>query len=249
MLKKLNTIDRPRPRNDYYHDIFSIVVIARFALLSNTIYGPANASGANDRRFKSYWRRPFIKIKCSGAVARSLASIPQAKRQRSICSYLECPFSAPVGRKRKNTKLDEAWRYMLGFSDPAQRLEIAEDVAHQQVLLAENIGCEHDPVWASISQPFRLFWKGKLSCSEKSPFSGIFVLEIEWRGRKINLSDITFAYVKRAVWPLCVSCLWDCWRGTMQGGKLDAKIELYPREFEFGSRFYLINKTIAHPST
>lgn len=252
MLEKFNTMDRPRPRNDYYHDIFSIGVTARFGLLSNTIYGPANASGANDRRFISYWRRPSVKINFSGAVARYLASIPQAKPQRSICSYLECPFSALVGRIKKNAKLDEAWRYMLGISDPAQRLEIAEEIVRQQVLLAEKIGCEHDSVWASITQSFRVFWKGKVSCSEKRPLSGISC-SWDWRTRTKNqLEWYNFCVCEEsshAVWPLCVSCLWDCWRGTMQGGKLDANIELYPREFGFGIRFYLINKTISHPST
>lgn len=40
--------------------------------------------------------------------------------------------------------LDEAWRYMLGIPDQSQRLEIAKDVAHQQVLLGEKVGCEHE---------------------------------------------------------------------------------------------------------
>lgn len=40
--------------------------------------------------------------------------------------------------------LEEAWRYMLGIFDQSQRLEVAEDVAHQQVLLAEKIGCKHE---------------------------------------------------------------------------------------------------------
>ena len=40
--------------------------------------------------------------------------------------------------------LDEAWQYMLGIPDLAHRLEVAEDVPHQQVLLAEIIGSKHE---------------------------------------------------------------------------------------------------------
>ena len=39
--------------------------------------------------------------------------------------------------------LDDAWQYMLRIPDDAQRLEVAEDVAHQHVLLAEKMGYEH----------------------------------------------------------------------------------------------------------
>ena len=44
------------------------------------------------------------------------------------------------------SSLDEAWQYMLGIPDPNHRLEVAEDVAHQQILSAENIGSEHKPM-------------------------------------------------------------------------------------------------------
>ncbi len=39
--------------------------------------------------------------------------------------------------------LDEAWEYMLGIPDDNQGCEIAEDIAHQQVLSAERMGYEH----------------------------------------------------------------------------------------------------------
>lgn len=39
--------------------------------------------------------------------------------------------------------LDEAWGYMLSVPDQSQRLEVAEDVAHQHVLLAEKMGYEN----------------------------------------------------------------------------------------------------------
>lgn len=32
---------------------------------------------------------------------------------------------------------------MLGISDHSQRLKVAEGVVHQQVLLAEKMGCKH----------------------------------------------------------------------------------------------------------
>ncbi len=39
--------------------------------------------------------------------------------------------------------LDKVWEYMVGISDDDQRREIAEDIAHQQVLSAEMMGYEH----------------------------------------------------------------------------------------------------------
>ncbi len=36
--------------------------------------------------------------------------------------------------------LDEAWEYMLRILDNDQQCKIAENIAHQQVLLAETIG-------------------------------------------------------------------------------------------------------------
>lgn len=51
--------------------------------------------------------------------------------------------------------LDEAWRYMLGISDQSQRLKVAEDVAHQQVLLAEKMGCKYQ----KMARLLRRDWK------------------------------------------------------------------------------------------
>lgn len=40
--------------------------------------------------------------------------------------------------------LDKAWQYMLGILDHDHRLEVTEDITHQQVLLPEKIGSGHN---------------------------------------------------------------------------------------------------------
>lgn len=39
--------------------------------------------------------------------------------------------------------LDDAWQYMMSIPDQTQRAEVAEDVVHQHVFLAEKIGTGH----------------------------------------------------------------------------------------------------------
>ncbi len=48
--------------------------------------------------------------------------------------------------------LDKAWEYMLGFPDDNQRREIAEEIAHQQVLSAERMGYEHKVIARLLQQ-------------------------------------------------------------------------------------------------
>ncbi len=41
------------------------------------------------------------------------------------------------------SSLDKAWKYMLNIPNRLQRLEIAKEIAHQQVLAAEKMGCKY----------------------------------------------------------------------------------------------------------
>lgn len=51
--------------------------------------------------------------------------------------------------------LDDAWQYMMSILDQTQRIEVAEDVAHLHVLLAEKMGYEHQNMTAVLKRDWK----------------------------------------------------------------------------------------------
>ncbi len=57
--------------------------------------------------------------------------------------------------------LDKAWEYMLGIPNSLQQLEIAKDIAHQQILVAEKIGCEYKNMARLLKRDLKSVGKAK----------------------------------------------------------------------------------------
>ncbi len=57
--------------------------------------------------------------------------------------------------------LDKAWEYMLGILNDNERRKIAEDIAYQQVLLAERMGYKHKDIARLLQQDWQLVGMAK----------------------------------------------------------------------------------------